>query len=175
MNLENLKTFIPQVENWIDRYIEKNKSIRINLASTDFERVKLCFADRTINTSFYAIVEHIETPPLSDIGVSDFLDFENGEYGGITYKDTYFVTEKEKGIESLHFHEMVHVVQWDELGPQNFILLYAIGLAQNGYRQSPLERIAYDLQAEFERNQIRASCEQRIREHSQKLLKALAG
>ena len=49
----------------------------------------------------------------------------------------------------LHFHEMVHVVQWRVLGAERFLALYADGLEAFGYRNSPLEKIAYDAQELF--------------------------
>ena len=56
--------------------------------------------------------------------------------------------------ESLHFHELVHVVQWKTLGIREFLLTYAIGLAQHGYLHSPLEALAYELQKRFEQGAI---------------------
>ena len=173
MDLEILTKAFPKVESWIDSYIEQKKKSRIALASTGFERMKICFSSETLENSFYAVVERVETPPLSDIGLREFSDYESDDYRGITYKDTYFLIEREKNIESLHFHEMVHIVQWHELGPRNFILLYALGLAQFGYRKSPLEVIAYDLQDLFEKDRIKTNCEGVIREHSRKLLGSL--
>ena len=60
--------------------------------------------------------------------------------------DTFFVTQGELANEALHFHELIHVVQWRLLGPERFIALYAEGLERFGYRSSPLEVIAYDLE-----------------------------
>lgn len=55
--------------------------------------------------------------------------------------------------ESLHFHELVHVVQWQHLGPERFIMAYALGhLLSGGYRTNPLEEMAYGLQARFDAN-----------------------
>ncbi|MGD9333213.1 MAG: hypothetical protein PVJ53_18000 [Desulfobacterales bacterium] len=56
--------------------------------------------------------------------------------------------------ESLFFHELVHVVQWDRLGIDGFLLAYGVGLMQFGYRNSPLEKIAYDLQEAFDRGDL---------------------
>jgi hypothetical protein len=53
-------------------------------------------------------------------------------------------------MESLHFHELVHVVQWRILGPERFLWAYADGLERFGYRNSPLEVVAYDLQERFD-------------------------
>jgi hypothetical protein len=69
---------------------------------------------------------------------------------GITFRDTFFV-DAIHGSEGVHFHELVHVVQWNALGAPDFLLTYGVGLAQFGYEASPLEAIAYNLQASFER------------------------
>ena len=50
-----------------------------------------------------------------------------------------------------HFHELVHVVQWEHLGPEKFLLAYGAGLVRFGYERSPLEQMAYVFQANFER------------------------
>jgi hypothetical protein len=71
-------------------------------------------------------------------------------------KNTYFVRSAEAASDSLHFHEMVHVVQWAKLGVERFLLAYGIGLAQFGYEQSPLKKMAYDLQLEFDQGISRA-------------------
>jgi len=69
---------------------------------------------------------------------------------GITYLDTYFVRREAARQESLHFHELVHAAQWRILGLERFLALYAEGLEKFGYRDSPLEVMAYDLQEQFE-------------------------
>ena len=70
--------------------------------------------------------------------------------GGITYLDTYFLLPGGADDESLHFHELVHVIQWRVLGPENFLLLYAADLAERGYSDSPLEAMAYGHQQRFD-------------------------
>jgi len=39
------------------------------------------------------------------------------------------------------------------LGVESFLLAYAAGLAANGYRNSPLEAMAYELQDYFDRKE----------------------
>ena|SRR6266566_2847801 len=51
--------------------------------------------------------------------------------------------------EAIHFHELIHVVQWRLLGPDRFLYSYANGLERFGYRQSPLEVMAYDAERMF--------------------------
>jgi hypothetical protein len=72
---------------------------------------------------------------------------------GVTYQDTFFVRAGSER-DSLYFHELVHVVQWDRLGVDNFLYAYGMGLLQHGYQQSPLEQMAYKLQARFEQRRV---------------------
>jgi hypothetical protein len=55
------------------------------------------------------------------MGLERFSDFERMDAEGITYLDTYFVLAERAADESLHFHELVHVVQWRILGPEKFL------------------------------------------------------
>ena len=71
------------------------------------------------------------------------------DHDGITYLDTYFIKRTQASDEALHFHELVHVVQWRALGPERFLRTYADGLERFGYRNSPLERMAYDAGRRF--------------------------
>jgi hypothetical protein len=84
------------------------------------------------------------------MGLDRFAAFERMNMAGITYLDTFFVRADQAGDESLHFHELVHVIQWRILGPERFLWLYADGLERFGYRSSPLEVVAHDLQARFD-------------------------
>jgi hypothetical protein len=88
-------------------------------------------------------------PPLSAWGLSDLAGIIT-EPRGVTYQDTYFLETSAASSESIHFHELVHAVQWRVLGPHDFLLMYAAGLAEHGYEGSPLEAMAYAHQARFE-------------------------
>jgi hypothetical protein len=88
-------------------------------------------------------------PPLSAMGLGRFAAFERMNMAGITYVDTFFVRADRVWDESLYFHELVHVIQWRILGPESFLRLYADGLKRYGYRECPLEVMAFDLQARF--------------------------
>ena len=54
--------------------------------------------------------------------------------------------------ESLHFHELVHVIQWKLLGAKAFVAAYASGLERFGYRNSPLGVMAHNAQTTFEKS-----------------------
>ena len=84
---------------------------------------------------------------------------------GITFRNMDFV-HPSYSSEGVHFHELVHVVQWSTLGVREFLLTYALGIAQYGYAESPLEAIAFDLQSKFENETAPPSIADRIARHA---------
>jgi hypothetical protein len=92
---------------------------------------------------------------------------------GITYKDTFFVSHLHQ-TESLHFHELVHVVQWERLGVDNFLLAYGAGLMQFSYQSSPLEQMAYSLQAAFDRGALPTRLIELIRQETDTIWRGIA-
>ena len=44
---------------------------------------------------------------------------------------------------------MIHIIQWRLLGTEQFLAIYADGLERFGYRDSPLEVMAYNAEATF--------------------------
>jgi len=169
MNIEYLKPAIPLIEQWIDNYIDEHKNERKKVIDADFERLNHAFSNAILKNTYYVVVDNIQTPPLEDFGLSELSLFDHQTYSGITYKDTYFVIKNKAHIESLHFHEMIHVVQWHELGSEKFLLLYAAGLLQCGYRNAPLEEIAYRLQQLFEQGKNLLNVELLVKEHCRSL------
>lgn len=57
-------------------------------------------------------------------------------------------------------------MQWERLGPERFLLAYAVGLANHGDRESPLETMAYSLQREFYEGFYRRGLNAYIEEHA---------
>jgi hypothetical protein len=94
-------------------------------------------------------VERVPFPPVEKFGPPELAYIQQMSFDGITFKDTFFLRHGHAS-EELHFHEMVHVVQWARLGVDNFLLAYGLGLVMFRYEQSPLEQMAYNLQHSFE-------------------------
>jgi hypothetical protein len=84
--------------------------------------------------------------------LAGFATFEQGDFHGITYLDRYFIKQTVLTEEALHFHELIHVIQWRLLGPERFLVAYANGVDEFGYENSPLEKMAYDAAASFRRS-----------------------
>jgi len=99
-------------------------------------------------------VDELPIPPLSSWGLTRFADFERGNFNGVTYLNTFFIKRDDLRNEAIYFHELIHVIQWRILGPEQFLTLYADGLERFGYRDSPLEKMAYDAEAAFTANEI---------------------
>jgi hypothetical protein len=102
-----------------------------------------------VQSSKVVLVDQLPRPPLSSWGLTRFADFENGNFTGITFLDTFFIKRDQSKNEAIHFHELVHVIQWRILGPERFLYLYADGLERFGYEYSPLEAMAYEAEARF--------------------------
>lgn len=84
---------------------------------------------------------------LRDMGFGDFLDTE---FDAITYKNTYYFKSTVENMLELHFHELVHVIQWDHLGASKFLDQYISEIRNVGYKNVPLEKMAYNLQDNYE-------------------------
>ena len=170
MDINTLIRAIPAVNSWIDAYIARHEASRIRLSEAEFPRLLDYFSPQLLESAYYVLVAKIESPPLRDFGLGQLSFFEGGNYGGITYKNTYFATSRN---ESLHFHELIHVIQWDELGAEKFLLAYGVGLVQFGYRQSPLEKIAYSLQAQFDARKPIEDLEAIVRRHCREVIQKI--
>jgi hypothetical protein len=153
----------PLIAGWIQKTLAKHARAAKPVTSFGFSRLPLYYHESTLGSAKVVSVPRVPMPPLSAMGLVRFSDFEQMEARGITYLNTYFVRVDQAREESLHFHELVHVIQWRLLGPERFLALYADGLERFGYRNSPLEMMAYDFQDRFEREQqpfdVEAACQ----------------
>jgi hypothetical protein len=152
MTPQEFEAAFPKVMDWIHRTLSAHASRVRPVASATFKRLPLYFSQAQLATAKYVIVDQIPLPPLSSMGLTRFREFERGAVDGITYLDRYFLTRARAGDESLHFHEMIHIVQWRLLGAEFFVAMYASGLEKFGYRESPLEKMAYEAERQFERS-----------------------
>ena len=144
---------LPAVREWIDGILEEHKREAVVVSSLGFRGLPQHFPQHLLDKAKVISVSSVPFPPLLKLGLPELSHMERMPLAGITYKDTFFVQESQRS-ESLHFHELVHVVQWERLGVDNFLLAYGVGLIQFGYEGSPLERMAYILQQSFERGAV---------------------
>jgi hypothetical protein len=152
MTPEEIRRFYPHVIAWIAQMLRAHAAAAKPVASFGFTRLSRYFSEQLLASTKVVIVERVPKPPLSSMGLSRFAEYERGDYDGITYLDTFFVKRSSAAVERLYFHELIHVVQCRLLGPEIFLAAYAAGLEAFGYRDSPLEMMAYEAEASFARS-----------------------
>jgi len=139
---------LDEIEQWIDRTLADFAAHRVS-CEVLLPHFSGFYSPGFLRGSYFVVVDVIpkpDFPELRQAGLGDFIDMD---VHGITYKNTYFI---KKGFEQslrLHFHELVHVLQWNYLGPSKFIERYIEELNQFGYDDAPLEAMAYSLDADF--------------------------
>lgn len=146
---EEFRATYPILIGWIRKTLAANAALARPVDSVGFARLPTYFSRSLLASAKVVSVDRLPMPPLSQMGLTQFTEWERVEYGGITYLDTFFVTPQEIANEPLYFHELVHVIQWRLLGPERFIAMYSDGLERFGHRSSPLEVMAYDLEDQF--------------------------
>ena len=122
MTPEEFKKFYPRLLRWIDCTLRAYAENARTVVSRGFPRLPL----------YFSTVDKLPIPPLSSWGLTRFADFERGTFDGITYLNTFFIKRNDLRNEAIYFHELIDVVQWRILGPEQFLRSYADGLEQVG-------------------------------------------
>jgi hypothetical protein len=151
MRPEDFQAVFPHFMDWIARTLRAHAAETQTVASKNFSRLPKYFSDNLLNEARVVIVECVPMPPLTSLGLRQFTEFERSDNSGVTYLDTFFLRRERAHDEALYFHELIHVVQWRLLGPARFLATYVEGLEAWGYRNSPLEVMAYDAEDKFAR------------------------
>ena len=149
--LQLAKEKLPAVRDWIHGTLTEYAPRARPVARLGFERLPRFFDLGLLDRAKVVVVEVLPTIPFRELGLSDFTEFGDMPAAGITYQYTYFILEPHASDEAIHFHELVHVIQWAELGMDGFLLAYAFGLLTMGYENSPLEIQARKHQLRFHR------------------------
>ena len=153
-----------------DLYSAKARSI------SDDERLSLqdYYDQRILDTVRIATVDQITNPPfygeMTELGIP-ILDISSA--AGITFMDCVVIQrlfeQQFPSWISILFHELVHVIQYNFLGPRKLIDLYLRAWIQNGYQYDSVlfETQAYRLESRFKQNgpafSVRAIVEQELK------------
>ena len=168
MTEQEFRAVYPLISEWMQKTLAEKAPAARSVASLGFGRLPQYYDERTLASAKVVFVPKVPMPPLSAMGLDGFRNFEQMNAGGMTFFDTYFVRADHARDESLHFHELVHVIQWRLLGAQRFLALYAAGLERFAYRKSPLEVMAFRLQGRFQREvqpfSVEAACQNLIQD-----------
>jgi hypothetical protein len=167
---EEFHTAYPKLRAWIQKTLEFYEKNAKAVASMHFVRLPLYFDPSLLEAAKFIAIDRLPMPPLSAMGLSRFAVFEQGDFNGITYLDRYFIKQGVETQEGVHFHELIHVIQWRLLGPESFLRAYANGLEEFGYENSPLEKIAYNAEDSFKRSSAIFDAEKFVAERLGSLL-----
>jgi len=151
---EEFHAAYPKLQAWIQKTLAAHERDAQPIASMRFARLPLYFDHSSLEAARFIPIDRVPMPPLAAMGLERFAAFEQGDFNGVTYLDRYFIRRPVVTEEALHFHELIHVIQWRLLGPEGFLKAYANGLHEFGYEKSPLEKMAYDAEASFRRSSV---------------------
>ena len=149
MTPEECQTSNPLGADWLRNILADHANAPRSVAACGFSRLPLYVTADTLMSAKVVLIDRLPLPPLSSWGLTQFAQFERGDPDGITYLDTFFLKPRRSSNEAIYFHELIHVIQWRVLGPEKFLRAYADGLERFGYRDSPLEVMAYDAEKQF--------------------------
>lgn len=102
-----------------------------------------------LDNAYFVVVDTLpkpDFPELRQLGLGAFIDMDAA---GITYNNTYYLQPHVAKNLRVHFHELVHVAQWQHLGMAQFIARYMQEIQSVGYMDAPLEKMAYALDNHF--------------------------
>lgn len=139
---------LARIEQWIDQINFKYLDQRVccDQFKDNFEGF---YSTTFLRQAYFVVIDKIpkpDFPELRQMGLSNFLDMD---VDGITYKNTYYILPHFTDNLKLHFHELVHVAQWEHLGAVEFIRRYITEIQTNGYSSAPLEQMAYAFDNHF--------------------------
>lgn len=140
-------------EAWIRSQRARYRPEGVPLRPEEDARLALSFEESTRDSVRTARVPGVDNPPFYREMGRVLLDFTG--MSAITFVDTIVVNRRfveDPAPSELLFHELVHVVQYEVLGVEEFARRYVAGWARGGfsYEAIRLERQAYRLQAAFE-------------------------
>src|SRR3974390_1238326 len=149
MTPQEFDKFYPLIAGWLRSTLTVHSSAARSVASCGFPRLPLYFSVETLALANVVLVDRLPIPPLSSWGLVRVVDLERSDPAAIAYLDPFFLKRHKSKNEAIHFHELIHVIQWRVLGPENFLRSYADGLERFGYGENPLEVLAYDGEKRF--------------------------
>ena len=157
MDLSNLPTsLVSQIAGAVEGYIvASRKKYAVNavpLTPAQKHAMQPFFTRQILEQVRVAVLNgsRVEDPPFyamaKMMGIRNLLSFS--EVAAVTFVDV--VVSHEPFSDTLLFHELVHVVQYAQMGSEDFALRYVQGFLKSGsYDDIPLERNAYELEERF--------------------------
>lgn len=164
---------LPRAIEWLNNTLNYYKPQVKPLNELGFSRIPKYFSKEVLNAAKVVIVDRVPNMPLySKWGIVELKDFEDGEYQGETYIDTIFIQSGYLS-EHLFFHELVHLIQWRQMGIEKFLIAYGLEQIKYGYPKGPLEGMAYGFEDAFKQNNQPFQVEDTLKPHIDQIVKSL--
>jgi hypothetical protein len=153
-NLVRMLTALPKARRWVNRTIAEHREMSRPVLDFGFQRLADYFPQPLLESTRVVVVQQTPQPPLHEWGIHavDEIGVPGPRAAGITLRNCFFVVHERRNSETLFFHELIHVIQWQRLGVNLFLALYGLSLLRDGYADSPLEIMAYELQDRFDQS-----------------------
>jgi len=154
LNPAQIQRVIQRVADYIERQRQTYRPSAVALDPNKLAAMRPFFPASTLETARLAVLggNRVANPPF--YGELVRMGFEAGSLpnfalmAAIPFVDT--VVSHEPFTDSVLFHELVHVVQYQKLGLIEFAAKYVRGFLDGGsYEAIPLEMNAYELEARF--------------------------
>jgi hypothetical protein len=158
---QDLLPLVPQYHHWVSEMLKQHEDQMKPIDTQRFPRLKNFFQAKTLESARCVVVDQLPFFPWEQFGLPEpeGMELEDNSFIGITYRNTYFVLASANHDESLHCHELVHVVQWQQLGNDLYPLLYGLDVFEKGYEECFLEKIARGFEQVFQNQTNNTLCE----------------
>jgi hypothetical protein len=161
MDLSKLSPgMIAQIASMIEDYISSSQKKYAAQAEplTEAQRsaMQAYFPAQALDCARLCVLRDKRVPNPSMYSMAKLMGFRNlpdfSDMPAITYVDV--IVSHQEFTDALLFHELVHVVQYAQMGLKDFAVRYMSGFIQGGsYEEIPLEKMAYQLEQRFSENQ----------------------
>jgi len=159
MDLKNLSpAMVSQLTAMVESYISDSRkkfaAQAVPLTGTQRAAVQPFFPAEILDAARLCVLRGSRVPNPSMYAMAKMMGIRNlpdfSAMAAITFVDV--IVSHEEVSDDLLFHEMVHVVQYAQLGLKEFAARYVNGFVQGGsYEEVPLEKHAYELEGRFSR------------------------
>ncbi len=155
---DSMPLIIKEVIAWIYQQRDLYSPAARHLEEEEKRQLKGYFKDRILDLTLIKTDQVLTNPPIYDMLAAQGIPVQGldcSRFSAMTFINCVAVShtfaKSQKPWRFLLFHEMVHVVQFDLLGTEKFIEQCLSGYVKNNfsYRDIPLEKTAYGLEARY--------------------------
>ena len=126
MEEEQFRSLVSDMQKWIVYTLAEHEAQMEPVAAAQFERLRGYYSNTLLQRVQRVIVDRCPVPPLAITGIPQLSEIENWDIKGIPWKNTIFIRRDLAGWDAVHFHELLHITQWDCLGTERYPFLRSL-------------------------------------------------